>query len=303
MHLQYHPQKPSKIISPLPIKVFAIALIGLLLNACSMGQMVARSSLPLVESGNRAMNRETDFELARAAIPANLKLIESLIAELPGNPELRAQAAQGFYGYAYGFIEDEDHERAASLYQRAVEHALHALKANGLKGDPMTLPLAKLKPQLAELNRKAVPALFWAASAWGKWIDMSRDDPARIAEIGKATALMERVLELDENYFYGGAHMFFGSFYGSFPATFGGDAKLSAMHFDKARARTQGKLLIVDMLRAQYLDRQLSDRKSFHDRLTAIVNTPPNLFPEMALVNAVAQHKAKLLLAKEEEWF
>ena len=48
------------------MRAMAIGLCTLALGACSMGQMVARSTLPILESGNVAMNRETDLELARA---------------------------------------------------------------------------------------------------------------------------------------------------------------------------------------------------------------------------------------------
>ncbi len=281
----------------------AICLCGALLGACSMGQMVARSSLPILESGNVAMNRETDLELARAAIPANLKLIEGLIQELPGNAGLRLQAAQGFYGYAYGFVEDEDSRRASGLYRRGWEHARRALQASGFRGDITALSTDELRRQLGDLGRGAVPALFWTASCWAKWIDMNRNDPARIADMGKAAALMERVLDLDENYYHGGAHLFFGVYYGARPPMLGGDFERSARHFEKARALTHGKLLLVDMLQAEYLAHQQLDRKQFHERLIAVVNAPPDIYPEMALVNAIAQQKAARLLAKEEEWF
>ncbi len=296
------PTRPA-MLTHLIIRGVSIALCGLVLNACSMGQMVARSSLPIVESGNVAMNRETDLELARAAIPANLKLIEGLILELPGNAELRLQAAQGFYGYAYGFIEDEDNRRASGLYRRGLEHALRALTVAGLLSDITTLPQKDLEHHLATLDHGAVPALFWSASCWAKWIDMNRDDPARIADMGKAAALMSRVLELDENYYHGGAHLFFGVFYGAKPPMFGGDFERSTRHFEKARAVTQGKLLLADMLRAQYLARQQLDRQQFHERLMAVIKAPSDLFPEMALANAIAQQKARQLLAREEEWF
>lgn len=296
------PTRPA-LLPHLIIRGVAIALCGLVLNACTMGQMVARSSLPILESGNIAMNRETDLELARAAIPANLKLIEGLILELPGNAELRLQAAQGFYGYAYGFIEDEDNRRASELYRRGLEHALRALAVMGFSADIATLPQKALERQLGTLDRDAVPALFWSASCWAKWIDMNRDDPARLAEMGKAAALMTRVLELDENYYHGGAHLFFGVYYGAKPPMLGGDFNRSAQHFEKARAATQGKLLFVDMLQAQYLARQQLDRRQFHERLTAVVNAPPDIYPEMALANAIARQKAKQLLTKEEEWF
>lgn len=296
------PTRPA-LFPHLIIRGVAIALCGLVLNACSMGQMVARSSLSILDSGNVAMNREADLELARAAIPANLKLIEGLILELPDNAELRLQATQGFYGYAYGFIEDEDNRRASELYRRGRAHALHALTVMGLSGDIAALPPQELERQLATLDRSAVPALFWSASCWAKWIDMNRDDPARLAEIGKAAAFMRRVLELDENYYHGGAHLFFGVFYGAKPPMFGGDFTRSAQHFEKARAVTQGKLLLGDMLRAQYLARQQQDREQFHERLTSVVDAAADIFPEMALANAVARQKARQLLAKEEEWF
>lgn len=284
-------------------RAVAIGLCCVVLGACSMGQMVARSSLPILESGNVAMNNETDLELARAAIPANLKLVEGLIQELPDNAELRLQAAQGFYGYAYGFVEDEDGQRASGLYRRGWEHARQALQASGFRGDLAALSTEEIRQQLGELGRGAVPALFWTASCWAKWIDMNRNDPARIADMGKAAVLMERVLALDENYYHGGAHLFFGVYYGARPPMLGGDFGRSAEHFEKARAVDHGKLLIVDMLRAEYLARQQLDRKEFHERLTAVINAPPDIYPEMALVNAIARQKAGKLLAKEEEWF
>src|SRR3970040_1992817 len=63
----FAPTRPA-LFPHLIIRGVAIALCGLVLNACSMGQMVARSSLSILDSGNIAMNRETDLELARAAI-------------------------------------------------------------------------------------------------------------------------------------------------------------------------------------------------------------------------------------------
>jgi len=43
----------------------------LLLSACSMGQMVVRGTQTILDSGVESMNRETDLQLARDAMPAN----------------------------------------------------------------------------------------------------------------------------------------------------------------------------------------------------------------------------------------
>lgn len=287
----------------LPRHLAVAALLASSLSACSTGQMVARTSLSIMDSGVLVMNQESDLDLAKAAIPANLKLVESLAHELPGNRELRKHAAQGFYGYAFGFVEDENPARASILYRRGLAHSLRALKEAGLQGDPLSMQAAELAQQLDKLGTDAVPEMFWAASNWAKWIDMNRTAPERIADLGKVEAIMKRVLTLDETYYYGGPHLFFGVWYGSRSPMLGGNFALSEEHFAKAHRITQGKLLISDVLYAQYLAVQQGNRDGFHQKLSTVLDAPSDLYPEMALANAIAQHKAKALLSKEEDLF
>ena len=281
-----------------------VSLAGgcLLLSACSMNQLVAKSSVGLIDAGVRSMNQETDLELAGAAIPANLKLIESLITELPEDRSLRIAAAQGFYGYAYGFVEDSHPERASRLYKRALDHALRALAATGDGQDVLNASPDEMTQRMATLGPQAVPALFWVASNWVKWIDLNRHDPARLADLPKTERLMQRVLELDPGYYFGGAHIFMGVYYGSRPPMLGGDFAKSAQHFDQAALLSQNRWLLTEVLRAQYLLRQMGDRAGFHARLTAVL-ADENSPPEMALVNAIARAKARLLLSREEDLF
>jgi tetratricopeptide (TPR) repeat protein len=274
-----------------------------LLSACSMGQIVVRSSQTILDSGIDAMNRETDLQLARAAIPANIKLIEGMLIEDPDNTELRLYAAQGFYGYSYGFIEDEDRARASLLYRRCYEHARRALQQAGLTLDPERTGAEQLADAVALLDNRAVPALFWTASCFGKWIDLNRDNVRGIAGFGNAAALMQGVIERDDDYYYGGAHLFFGVYYGARAPMLGGDFTRSLQHFERAHEINGQKLLLVDLLKAEYLHRQQLDRKAFHAALQKVRNAPDDLYPEMALVNAIAKRKAGGLLALEDKWF
>lgn len=281
----------------------AVLGIALGLTACSMGQMVVRGSEPLLAGGLKAMNRETDLQLAKAAIPANLEMMRGMIAEDPDNGQLRLYAAQGFYAYSFGFVELHDQKRASALYRRGFNDARIALRLAGLKGNIARMPLKTLQARLGHLGHSAVPALFWTASCWAAWINMNRASPAAIAQLPRAAALMKRVLQVQEDYYYAGADLFFGVYYGSRPPMFGGNMKLAKHYFDRADAATHGKLLIVNVLRAQYLDRQEQNRKAFHDRLTAVVNAPRNLFPPMALANQMARARARFLLSREAAWF
>jgi len=281
----------------------ATATLSLWLNACTMGQLVAHGSQPLLRGGLVAMNRETDLELAKTAIPGNLTMIEGLIVEDPNNRTLEVYAASGFYEYAYGFVEDNNPARASKLYQRGFEYGRSALTQSGLRVDLRRASLNELTHALKYTEKKSVPELFWTAMCWAKWIDLNRDDPALLADAGKAVALMQRVLVLDDAYFHGGAHLFFGVYYGGRSTMLGGDPKLSAWHFRKAREITEGKMLLVDLLEAQYLERQIGNRHAFHEELTRVINAPENLDPEMALMNKIAQRKARALVLKEGDLF
>ena len=285
-----------------------LAMAGLIavvstLSACSVAKLTVRASLPLMDASLVAMNRETDIDLAKAAIPANLKMLEGMIETDPDNLRLRIYAAQGLYSYAYGFVEDDDSNRASALYRRGLHNAQRALQIHGLNADIVHARRDELERAVARLDKDAVPALFWGASCLAKWIYMNRTDPQIIALLGQASVLMNRVLQLDENYYFGGAHMYFGVYYGSLAPMFGGDYARSRQHFDAARRVTAGKLLLVDVLYAEYLARQTLDQRMFHDTLSAVMAAPPDLYPEMALANRIAQQKAKRLLDKEKEWF
>ena len=273
-----------------------------LLSGCSTGQLVARGASPLINNGVTAMNRETDLGLARASMPANLKMLEALLVADPGNTAYQVQAAMGFYGYTLAFVEPDDQKRAASLYRRARTHALVALEHAGMSEAALTGDTATFERTLATLNAEDVPALFWTASTWGKWIELELDDPARLAELPRVEALMQRVLDLDETYYYGGAHLFFGAYYGGRAPMFGGDFARAAKHFDRAAAINHNQLLLVDVYRARYLLRQMGERAAFHSALTRVVEAVVN-DPELNLANAVAKQEAANLLAQEKDLF
>ncbi|MCW8931355.1 MAG: TRAP transporter TatT component family protein [Gammaproteobacteria bacterium] len=295
----------------LKISLIICALIQL--SACSMSQLTVRASMPMIEGGFSAMNQQTDLGLAESALPANISLIEGMLINDPDNDDLRLYAAQAYYGYAFGFIEDGFNEnntpiqanpaRAAALYKKGYHHAKHVLLSQGLTEQLLSGELEELQYAINELDIDTVPALFWAASCWAKSIDLNRDKAQNLAQLPKAVMLMQRVLELDEHYYMSGAHVFFGVYYGSKSPMLGGNYKLSEQHFSLANEANKNKLLIVKLLQAQYLERQRFNQQAFHDLLIQIQQASETLYPEQALINQIAKYKASLLLNKEEQWF
>jgi hypothetical protein len=285
-------------------KIITLAsLLLVLLNGCSMAKLTVRASMPIIEGGIQAINMETDLILAEAAFPPNIELIEGMLINDPGNQQLHEYAAQAYYGYAYGFVEDTQKPRASRMYMRGLEHGKTALRLAGVDRQLLEGGLEPLQQAINDLDQDAIGALFWTASNWAKWIDLNRDQVGSLAQLPRAVALMQRTLELDEHYFNSGPHIFFGVYYGSRSPMLGGDFEKSARHFQQARLASDDRLLIIDVLQAEYLQRQKFDRAAFHRHLTRVVQAPQGLYPEQGLINSIAKHKAGLLLAKEEQWF
>jgi tetratricopeptide (TPR) repeat protein len=286
-----------------PVKLAALLGTLTLLTACSMGQMVVRGSQTILDSGIESMNRETDLQLARDAMPANLKLLEGMLLEDPNNSELLIYAAEGFHGYSFGFVEREDPARAKQLYRRCYAHAQQALQLAGIDVNPESAGPGEVESAVSKAGKKAVPALFWTASCLAKWINLSRDDMSLVASLSNSAILMERVMELDDEFYYGGPHIFFGVYYGGRAPMLGGDYSRAEAEFRRAAEINDNKLLIVDLLQAEFLDRQRLDQQAFQQHLTAILAAPDDLYPEMALVNGIAKQQAAILLDYEDDWF
>ena len=196
-----------------------------------------------------------------------------------------------------------DQQRADALYGRGAEYGKRALKSFGLDIDLDNASVEEIDAALGKLRKRAVPALFWTASNWAKQIDLRRTDPTAIAQLPATERLMHRVLELQADYYYGGAYVYYGVYYGSRAPMLGGDFAKSEQNFASANALTGGKLLMVDVLQAEYLERQRLDQLHFHRLLTRVVDDPVGSFPEMALANQVARVRAKYLLDRESDWF
>ena len=280
-----------------------LLLLAATLAGCSASKIAVQESMLLMEGAREAMNREPDLDFAHQAMAANIKMLEGLVYTDPGNSELRLVLAEGLQGYAFAFVEADQPERAMEFYQRCYEQASAASRLRNFTETVDRGSLKDLESLLTSAGPGDVPAMFWSGYCIAKWVDLNRDEVQSFARLSRAVALMERVIALDDAFYHGGPHMFFGAYYGGRSQVLGGDFDRSERHFSRARELTGGKLLIVDVLQAEYLERQRLDRDAFHDKLTAVLEASDDLYPEMTFLNQVSKARARRLLAKEAEWF
>jgi hypothetical protein len=113
---------------------------------------------------------------------------------------------------------------------------------------------------------------------------------------------MLRVVELDESYYYGGAHLFLGAYYSSRPAMYGGKPQLSREHFERALAISNRKFLLTLVTYAETYARMVFDKTLYENLLTEVLDQPLD-DNEMASSNKLAQVMAKKLLDATEDFF
>jgi hypothetical protein len=115
--------------------------------------------------------------------------------------------------------------------------------------------------------------------------------------------MMKRVLELDEAFYYGGAHLFMGVLEASTPRIAGGDLNLARDHFLKAIELGEGKFLMAKIYFAEYYAKKAFDRELFIATLKDVLRTPADIEIELTLLNSVAHSKAQKLIAEADEYF
>jgi hypothetical protein len=285
-------------------KVVLLAAAAAALAGCSAVNHVAvLSTADILTLGRSATLDEPDYQLARDAMPAQLKLLETLIVSEPANRDLRRLAAEGFAGGAFLFLEDSDPARAKGLYLRGRDHALAALALKSRFAGLADKTLDDFDAALKSATVDDVPDLFWAGAGWGGYVNLSKDDAAALAELPKVVALMTRVDELDPSFHFAGADMFFGVYYASRPRILGGDPAKAKAAFERVHKATKGQYLMTHVLNARWYAVAVQDRELFKQLLTKVMESPSGELPESRLTDEAAKRKAGLLLEKIDDYF
>jgi hypothetical protein len=132
-------------------------------------------------------------------------------------------------------------------------------------------------------------------------LNLNLRDTKAIFDQPKILALMQRALELDETYYYGGPHLFFATYYANLPPIMGGSAEKSRKAFQEVKRISGDKFLMADVFLAEYYAPLVLDQDLFEKTLRRVRNTPADIDPEIRVMNELARERARLLLEKKDE--
>lgn len=275
----------------------------LALGSCSTREFVAEGTEILLRNTALAFDMQKSVAHAREAAPALLVQLDGFIQAFPENEKLLLRGAEFNCAFALAFVEGEDDERAALLYEKGANYALRVLAAREGFSAAYRGPLPGFKDFLQGLSAASAPALFWAANSMALDINLGMD-LEKMSEMAKIEAMMQRSLELDESYYFAGAHLYFGSYSGGRTEVLGGDPGKAKLHFERAFELTHHRFMLAFYQFAATYCIKTQNKTLFRATLDKVMNSDVGEDPdEMVLMNQIARKKARELREREEELF
>ncbi len=261
-------------------------LLFLIPAGCARLAMPVASSM--IPGFTTAFFEECDLALAEASLPAELKMMEGLLKNDPGNSKIQTALCMGFTGYAMLFVEDEDPERASRFYLRAKNYGIRAM-------DLDNIPQDQLPDRIGKMTRGNIQTLFWTTMAWNAWVNLNLDKPSAIGESALAEACLKRVLAIDPDYYYGAPAILMGAIMAARPPMLGGNPQKAKIYFEKALRLSDGKFLLAQYYFARYYAVRVQDKALFLRLVQEVQNTDPHALKEACLINQAVKEKMTVL--------
>jgi predicted anti-sigma-YlaC factor YlaD len=298
----------------------SLALIPVIIffPACSIKKLAMNqvANALTTPTSSTVFSGDNDPELVGDALPFAIKLYESLMASAPGHLGLKLKTGSLYIMYANAFLQtpalmlpesdykkqEFNYQRAKNLYLRGRDIILSALEQK-YPGFRENLQKKSYARALAATNKKDVPLFYWAGAGWLGAYAIDPFDMDLGVTLPAAAALMNRVLELEENYAAGAIHEFYILYYGSLPDYMGGSLEKARDHFNKAIAISMGKSstpYIALATTAAVKEQNLDEFKSLLKRALAI---DPDIDPENRLLNILNRRKAQWLIEHADDFF
>lgn len=262
------------------------------------------------------IQQESDLTVVETTLEKNLKTLERL-AKL-GNKSLIVKTARAFSSYS-GFLEDRMEEaeiagdtetaeemraQAIAHYARSEMHAFKALaKSNKIFNKARTIGMEVFEKLLQKVKQEDVEPLFWAAYAVGRGISLQKDDPMQVIDLARVELMMRRVLELDEKFYFGSAHLFYAVYYGDRSPAIGGDPEKAKEHIDKVDEINDGKFLMSKFFLARYYAYPKQDVELYKKSLQEVIDAPSDIFPGEEAATSLAKSRSKRWLSQVDMLF
>jgi PBP1b-binding outer membrane lipoprotein LpoB len=242
----------------------AILFCGFFFLGCNIQKLAIVMTAEATGNAAKEVQKYDLPFIVGAGIPSNLLILETGRILDPNNVVILSNLAETYCSYGSGFVEDYDPEKANILYYKGYKYAEQALSIMNKnfkttlekmsKGEATAEDLAKT------IEKKNVREAFWYTACLGYWISTAKGSPESVIEISKMLAMVDRLIELDEDHFYSSPLLLRATFYATAPSILGGSPIKAKIYFDRVFKKTGGKFLLAKAVYAQFYATLLKDR-------------------------------------------
>lgn len=281
------------------IRLSILLLCAALLPGCA--SLVSGAVGGFTDGLGAAVLDMDDPQTVRDGVPTLILVVEGLRASSPDDPALLDAAANLYSAYAGQFVEAPD--RLQRMSGRALDYATRAACIRDDEAcDVRSRSFEDFRSWVAQAEADDVPMLFALGSIWAGWIQASASDWNAVAELARVRLIMERIVELDESFQFGQAHLYLAVFDTLVPPALGGRPESGRAHFERVLELSDRRFLQAQVYYARQYARLMFDQE-LHDALLNEVLEADPAEPGATLANVLAQAQAQELLASSAEYF
>lgn len=290
-----------------PLKAAALSLAALSLSACGASQTQLAGDMKLgeakdasaaaaaVEAGEKLWAERGDRAKAEEAI----KRWEEAATLDPTQAETHLKLSYAYYFMANVHVrwDEESDDAQAELFDKGVKAGERAILAQN-PAFKKALETQKWEEAVTQVPKEGIASLYWYATNLGKW-SLLQGLGTTLGNKPRIKSTMDHVLKLDETFYHGAPHRYFGVYEAKVPF---GDINKSGVSFDEA-IKIAPLYLDTKVLKAEYFAAKTQDEELFKALLNEVIAADPKAIPGIEVENANSQRVAKQMLENSSDYF
>lgn len=281
------------------MRTVALGLCVLALPGCA--SLVSNAASGFADNLSSAVLNQDDPEIARAAIPSYMVLIDSLIAGDPDSPAMLSAAATLYA--SYGAVFADEPARAKRLTAKARGYAQAAMcKKYEDACSWRDMNYDEFVASLSGVREKHADLLYTYGFATLAYLRAHSDDWNSLAELPQVEALFKHYLAIAGDNVTAATHTYMGILLTLRPPALGGKPDEARYHFERAIELSGGRDLTAKVEYARGYAKLLYERE-LHDRLLHEVLAADPYADGLTLGNILAKKDAEALLAEADDYF
>jgi tetratricopeptide (TPR) repeat protein len=237
----------------------------------------------------------------RASLEKAIALWEAEVGSNPAPAGTWARLARAYYLLADGHLRTLGPGNAQYLttFEKGTAAGERSLAAQSPEFKTRVLQDEKVEDAIRVVGRDGIPAMYWYAVNLSKW-SRAKGIAALLGNKDRVRGVVGRVLELDEAFFHGAPHRYFGAYWALLPI--GRDLDKSKQHFERslaiAPAYAGTRVLMAETYAVKKQDRALYLRL-----LEEVLALPDGAIADLAPETRIEKDKARELQSKVDELF